>query len=110
MGNPIARKMKRTRMQEIRLAEEANRGGINNLHQNLQQLAQHQIGIGHAITDLQKNVLGLVNVLKERGIVTDLMIHSAIRDIEEFERMKKSALIIDPNKPTVEVKPEEVKP
>lgn len=91
MGNSMLRKMKRTKQQELRVVESMNREAIS-------RMFEQQAGIGQALMDLQKNYLALLNALKKRHIVDDLMVHRELSEIEDFERMKRSALVIDPNK------------
>jgi len=98
MGNSMLRKMKRTKQQELRVIESMNREAIG-------RLFQQQAGIAQALVDLQKNHLSLVNLLKRRQIVDDLLLHRELGEIEEFERMKRSAMIIDPNKPDIPIDP-----
>lgn len=102
MGNMMKRKMKRTKMQEYRLIESMNQNSIDHL-------MQQQYGLAQALSDLQKNFMALMNILKRRGVVDELAMHRALGEIEEFERMKKLAINVDPNKPEVksEEKPEE---
>ncbi len=90
-GFNLKRKMKRTKQQELKVVESGNRQGIFQLQQQL-------FGLSRSMVDLQKNYLALLNVLKQRGIVDDLMLHRALGEIEEYERMQKMAIKIDPNK------------
>lgn len=90
-GFNLKRKMKRTKQQELKIAESGNRNAINFLHQQIS-------GLANATVELQKNFMALTNVLKKRGMVDDLMLHRERGEIDEYEKMKRSALIIDPNK------------
>jgi hypothetical protein len=84
-----ARKIKRTRMQEKMVLENLNRNGINFILQNQERWAQ-------ALVELQKNQLALMQCLKRRGLIDDLMIAQELGAIEEMEQMKSKALIIKP--------------
>jgi len=84
-----ARKIKRTRMQEKMVLENINRNGINFILQNQERWAQ-------ALVELQKNQLALMQCLKRRGLIDDLMIAQELGAIEEMEQMKSKALIIKP--------------
>jgi len=97
-GFNLKRKMKRTRQQELKVVESMNSQNIQNLSQNIQNLSQKLFAVAKALTDLQKNYLSLINVLKSRNMIDDLMLHRALGEIEEYERMQQMALKIDPNK------------
>jgi hypothetical protein len=87
------RKMKRTRQQELRVIESMNRNGID-------YILQQQANWVQQLIEMQKNQLALLRCLAKRGLITELMIATELREIEELEEMKKKALIINPNKAT----------
>lgn len=89
--NKILRNMKRTKMQEIQTVQSMDRNAINHL-------LQQQDGLLNEFLIMQKNVLATINALKRRGLITDLDIQAELTAIEEMERMKQQALIIDPKK------------
>ncbi|OGM10627.1 hypothetical protein A2Z67_00025 [Candidatus Woesebacteria bacterium RBG_13_36_22] len=86
-----ARKMKRTKREQLIQVESMNRNGIGQLMMQFNQMLAE-------IIKLQKNQLALVQALKRRGLIDDLMIRNELSTIEEMEQMNSKALIIDPNK------------
>jgi len=90
-GFNLKRKLKRTRQQELRVVESQNRSEIF-------QLRMQQQGIIEALVGAQKTLVAMQNILKRRGAIDDLAMQQEFTAIEEMERMKRQALVIDPSK------------
>lgn len=108
-GFNLARKMKRTKQQELRVVESMNRQNIEKLMEQQMKLAQefsnfvNELGgkynafVAQTIL-FQKEVLALKNALKNRGVVTEFDVSREMGEIESREKMEREAIIIDPNK------------
>lgn len=91
MGNPLVRRMKRTKREELRLIEGMNRDAVIRLSNLYNKLISE-------IVDFQRNFLAVINVLKKRGLIDDFSIHQELRSMEEIHKMEKEAIIIDSSK------------
>lgn len=103
MGNMIKRKMQRTKREQLQLIENMNRNALDIL------ISQHNRLINEIVM-LQKNFLAVVNVFKKQRMIDDFVINRELRLIEEMERLKEKAIIIDPSKGEEKVKEEKSEP
>jgi len=97
-GFNLARKMKRTKAEQLKLIENMNQDAI-------QQLAKQHIGLvqkfneaGQQLMSFQKEIYSLKNALKRRGVITELDVSQERSAIEELERMQSQAVILGEGK------------
>jgi len=119
-GYNLARKMKRTKREELKLIENMNRGAIEQLMKQQVELGQ-KFGqfVGEIVNKynqfvaetvmFQKEVLAMRNILKSRGVFTEFDIAREIGVIEERVKMERDAIIIGGKKEEPEPKEKEVK-
>ena len=86
-----ARKMKRTKRQQLFELEKGNGVAISDLFRRCMQFEDR-------IINQNKAILVLTAVLKQKGVVNELELSQALHALEEIEKMEKQATIIDPNK------------
>ena len=95
--NP-ARKMKRTKVEQLQLIENMNRSAIEQL---MNQHIEHAGKFNEMVQQIiffQKEILSIKNALKRRGIITELDVAQERSTIEELERMKSQAVILGESK------------
>jgi hypothetical protein len=96
MTNAIVRSMKKTKMEQLKTMENMNRDAINGLMQNYNQFTELSQAILNSLVNLQMEVMAMKAVLKQRGVVDDLVLSQEKTKIQEVLKMEKEATIIQP--------------
>lgn len=108
-GFSLSRKMKRNKRELAQISENMNRDAIDKLMKQQVQLALTFQKFVKEISEkynqfvaetvlFQKEVLAISNVLKRRRVITELEIAQERSAIEDMERMKREAIIINGSK------------
>lgn len=102
-----ARKIKRTKQEQLRQVESLNVKEIQNIYNLLfSQFKPVLDQLIPAVTNLQV----VVALLKKKDLINDLEIHLEMQRIHELEEMAKKATIIDPNRKEKEDEKKSVNP
>jgi len=89
-----ARKIKRTKREQLQQVESLNTNEIRNIYNLLSQFKTALDQLISAVTNLQV----VIALLKKKGLINDLEISLEMTRIRELEEMAKKATIIDPNR------------
>ena len=89
-----ARKIKRTKREDLRQVESLNANEIVRIYGQISNLQTAIEQIIHAVTGLQV----VVSVLQKKGIINDLEISLEMQRIRELEEMAKKATVIEPDR------------
>jgi len=82
-----ARKMKKTKREQLQAVENMNREGIGYIMQQFNALIPE-------ITKFQKEIFAIKSILKRKGLINELEISMEITALEELEQMKQKAIIV----------------
>jgi hypothetical protein len=101
-----ARKIKRTKNEQLRQVESLNANHIKYFYDLFLQFKTVLDQLIPAVTNLQV----VVGLLKKKGLINDLEIGLEMTRIQELEEMAKKATIIDPNRKEKEDEKKSVNP
>jgi hypothetical protein len=86
MTNP-ARKIKRTKREQLLALENMNADSIN-------KILAFQQEVGKQLVIFQKEIFAMKNALKRRGLITEFDIEKERRENEDFQKMESQALLL----------------
>jgi hypothetical protein len=92
MSGGLARKLKRTKREQLMSLESINKDAIKILINQDQMLAEE-------VNALKKQYMAMYTILKSHRLIDDFIMSQTLKQIEEMEEMNKKAIILGNKKP-----------